>query len=754
MNDRIPVTYDAERGTFTLRTANTAYQMAVTEYGHLLHLYYGETLPDNDVSYLIPRVIRSHESNPPEAGTDRTYSLCAYPQEFSSNDAGDYRIPSIELVNGDGSYAFVGKYVRHRIYDGKYSLDGMPSLFANDGKDGENVRTLEIDLEDSVTHVGVTLLYGVFFDKDVITRSVIVRNGGDSGIRLQRIMSASIDFTAGDLDMIEFFGHHYVERQTDRKRVTHGISEIGSFRGSSGHFHNPFAILCDPDTTEERGGAYGFALMYSGNFVFDAELDGYGQTRAAMGIHPKQFEFLLEPGDTFTAPEVVMAYSGEGLGKLSRIYHDIFRGNVCPSKFVGQDRPVLINSWEPFRFTFDTQKLLETARISKELGADMFVLDDGWFGDRDSERAGLGDWTVNEKKLPGGINTLADSIHELGMKFGLWFEPEMVNEDSDLYRSHPDWCLRVPGRAPSRSRHQLCLDLSRDDVCDHLIRTVNAILDSGKIDYVKWDYNRYVCDVYSTAYPPSRQGEIYHRYILGLYKILDGIISTHPDILFEGCSGGGGRYDGAMLAYFPQIWCSDNTDAPARLTIQYGTSFAYPVCTMGAHVSVCPNKRTKRTVPLKTRALVAMHGTFGYELDPAVMTKEEREECAEYTQFFREHASLIRTGDYYRLASPYDDRLYTAWQFTSKDGDESLVCAVTTDVSTNDKVSYVKPRGLDKNAFYTVRHIAFGNDKNDKEYTEERLLSGAALMNIGIMLPLSAPQYSSFLLFLSRKKKA
>ena len=402
-----------------------------------------------------------------------------------------------------------------------------------------------------------------------------------------------------------------------------------------------------------------------------------------------------------------------------------------------KSRPVLINSWEPFRFTFDTEKLLRTARLSREMGCDLFVLDDGWFGVRNDETSGLGDWVANEAKIGGGIPALAERIHALGMKFGLWFEPEMVNENSDLYRAHPDWCLRVPGRAPSRSRHQLCLDLSRPEVCDYIIDAINAVLDAGGVDYVKWDYNRYVCAVYSVGYPPSPQGELYHRYILGLYRILDGIVKTHPDILFEGCSGGGGRFDGAMLTYFPQIWCSDNTDAPSRLIIQYGTSFAYPVSSMGAHVSACPNRKTARSVSFKTRATVAMHGTFGYELDPDRMTEEERRECQSYSEFYRSHAELIAEGDYYRLSSPYDTSLFTAWQFVSKDGAEALVCAVTQDISILDRNAYVRLRGLEAEALYEIRQ------------TGQRL-SGAALSQIGLLLPHTQPQYSAFVFELKR----
>lgn len=726
------ISFNSERGVFNLHTSHSTYQMKISEHGHLLHLYYGAKICDADVSYLIPKVVRSHESNPPEVGEDRVYSLCAYPQEFSSNDAGDYRIPSIELVNTDGSYAFVGKYKSHRIYKGKYRLSALPTLFAD-----EDTETLEITLEDAVTHVSVTLLYAVYAEKDVITRSVILTNGSKGEIRLQRLMSASLDFMTSDLDMISLFGHHYYERQTERKHLVHGITEIGSFRGASGHFHNPFAIICDTKADEDTGDAYGFCFMYSGNFVFDAEVDGYSQTRVAMGIHPKQFEFKLGVGESFEAPEVVMAFSDSGLSRLSHSYHDIFRNNACESKFVHSERPVLINSWEPLRMTFDESKLLEVAREGKRLGADMFVLDDGWFGARDNSRAGLGDWVANTRKLPDGIPGLSAKIRGMGMKFGLWFEPEMVNEDSDLYRAHPDWCLRVPNRAPSRSRHQLCLDLSRPDVCEYIIDAVNAVLDTGAVDYVKWDYNRYVCDVYSAYYPADRQGEIYHRYMLGLYRIFDGIIKTHPDILFEGCSGGGGRFDGAMLTYFPQIWCSDNTDSPARLVIQYGTSFCYPVSTMGAHVSVCPNKRTKRTVPMKTRAITSMHGTYGYELDPSEMSETEIAECAEYTDVYRKHYQLINEGDYYRLSSPYDESIFTAWQFVSKDGDKALVCAVTQEISIIDKNSYVKLRGLEKEALYRVEQTG-------------QTLSGAALENIGLLLPHTQPQYSSFMFCLER----
>ena len=727
------IIFDRSCNTFSLNTKNTTYQMKVSEHGHLLHLYYGERMTDPDVSYVIPKVIRSHESNPFEAGEDRIYSLCAYPQEFSSADAGDYRISSIEPVNSDGSYAFVGKYKSHKIYDGKYRLRTLPTLFA---AESEDVQTLEIVLRDAVTGASVTLLYGVFYDKDVITRAAVFKNGSTGDIRLEKFMSMSIDFMTCDYDLLHFYGHHYFERQTERTPLPHGVFEIGSNRGSSGHFHNPFAVLCGKDADEQNGDAYGFLLMYSGNFILSTEVDGYSQTRVAMGINPQQFEFNIKPGETFEAPEAVLTYSKDGFSKLSHRYHDIFRNNACDSKFVHSSRPVILNSWEPFRFTFDEEKLVKTAELGKTLGADLFVLDDGWFGQgkfaRDNETAGLGDWTHDPKKLPNGIEGLAEKIHALGIKFGLWFEPEMVNENSNLYSEHPDWVLKVPNRAPSRSRHQLCLDLSNPDVCDYIIEAINKVLDTGAVDYVKWDYNRYVCDVYSSYYSKDRQGEVGHRYILGLYKILDGIVKAHPDILFEGCSGGGGRFDGAMLCYFPQIWCSDNTDAPSRLIVQYGTSFAYPVSTMGAHVSACPNKKVKRTVPWKTRAFTAMHGTYGYELDPAKMTAEELTACKELTDIYVENQQLIYESDYYRLSSPYDNEIFTAWQFVSKDKTRSLVFAVTQDISILDRNCYVKPQGLDPDRLYKVK----GHDL---------YLSGKTLQSEGLLIPHTQPQYSSFM---------
>ena len=703
---------------FVLQTKDATYSMKVSAHGHLLHLYYGKKIHDVDLEMLLPVQNRGMEVNPP-CVDNRTYTFGTYPQEFSTNDAGDYRPSSIELRNPDGSYSFVGTYKTHRIYEGKYSVKGMPSIFANEG---DGVETLEIDLVDEVTGVVVTLYYSVYPNQNVITRATKLTNGSNGTVHLYKLASTVVDFTAGDFDMVSFYGRHCWERNFERVRLSHGTTSVGSTRGLSSHHENPFTMLCTPDTTEDNGCVYGFNLVYSGNFLFEANNDPYSETRAVMGINPKQFDFVLEAGEEFMAPEVIMSFSDAGFAKLSQQYHDIFRHNACRSKWVGQRRPIIINSWEPLTFTFDADTLFAVAEAGKDIGAEMFVLDDGWFGARDNALAGLGDWVVNEKKLVGGLKGISDRVHGIGMKFGLWFEPEMVNEDSDLYRAHPEWCLRVPNRGITRGRYQYLLDLSRPEVCDYVINAVNKILDEGGIDYVKWDYNRSVCDAYNASLPADKQGEVYHRYMLGVYKVHDGIILSHPDILFEGCSSGGGRFDAGMLTYFPQIWTSDNTDAMARLKIQYGTSFAYPVSSMGAHVSVARNRYAGSVISMKTRNIVAMHGTYGYELDPAKMSEDEKQVCRDMAELYKSQYDLINAGTYYRLSSPFGNDLFTAWMFVSADKNRAFATAVLQNTECNGRNTYIKLKGLVPDQLYSVNN-------------GELILTGSTLMNVGIHRP-------------------
>ncbi len=726
------ITVNKQAKTITLHTKHTSYQMKIGNLDYLLHLYYGPSIPDADMSWQIMQYDRGFSGNPYESRGERTFSLDAQPQEFSTQQQGDFRAASIQVVNSDGSYSFHGKAESYQILKGKYKLDTLPTVFA---RDTDIVDSLEVTLVDQASQVKVLLLYGVFEEADIITRAVKVVNGGDKPIHLSKIMSLCLDFLNGaDFDLVSLPGRYGQERQVERQAMTHHIHNIGSVRGSSSHQQNPFVILCGRETTEDYGRCYGFSLMYSGNFLAEAELDQYDQLRLGMGINPKQFFYQLKPGETFEGPEVVMAFSMEGFTGLSHLYHDFYRTNLCRSKFVSQvERPVLINSWEAAFMDFDDVKLVKIAEAAKDMGVDLLVMDDGWFGKRDDDNSGLGDWVVNENKIKCGLHKLVEQINDLGMKFGIWFEPEMVSEDSDLYRAHPDWAMEIPGRHAVRSRNQIALDLSRKDVQDYLIKSVNAILDDANIYYVKWDINRSLTDIWSNGLPAQKQGEVYHRYILGLYRVMDEIILTHPDILFEGCSGGGGRFDPAMLHYYPQYWVSDNNNPIDRLKLHYGTSFVYPTCTMGAHIS-----DSGRFVPLETKAVVAMCGTFGYELDTTHLTKEEQKICREQSRLFRKYYHITFYGDFYRLTNPFAPGNMTAWQHVTKDKRESLVSVVVTNLTCNGPQEYVKVKGLEPFAMYSV---------NGSQETR----SGAGLMNAGIPINREVPEYSAFQFHLVRK---
>ncbi len=719
--------------TITLHTRHTSYQMKIGNLDYLLHLYYGPSIRDTDMSYQIMQYDRGFSGNPYESRNERTFSLDAQPQEFSTQQQGDFRTTCIEVVNSDGSYSFHGKTAGFKITKGKYQLDTLPCVFA---RETDTADTLEITLTDEITGVSVLLLYSVFEEADIITRAVKVINSGSASIHLKKIMSVCLDFLNGaDFDMVSLPGRYGQERQVERQHMTHHIHTIGSVRGSSSHQQNPFAVLCDKNATEDYGRCYGFSLMYSGNFLAEIELDQYDQLRLVMGIHPKQFVYELKPQEIFEGPEVVMAFTEHGFTGLSHLYHDFYRTNLCRSKFIQEvQRPVLINSWEAAFMDFDDVKLVEIAKAAKNMGVDLLVMDDGWFGKRDDDNSGLGDWYVNTDKIKCGLHKLVEQINDLGMKFGIWFEPEMVSEDSDLYRKHPEWAMQIPGRHAVRSRNQMVLDMCRKDVQDYLIENINAILDDANIFYVKWDINRSLTDIWSNELPSERQGEVYHRYILGLYRVMDEIVKAHPDILFEGCSGGGGRYDAAMLHYYPQYWVSDNTHPIDRLKLHYGTSFVYPVCTMGAHVS-----DNGKFIPIKTKAVVAMCGTFGYELDATHLSAEEQEICREQSDLFRKYYPIIIKGDYYRLTNPFEPGNLTAWQHVSKDKSEALLSVVVTNLTCNGPQEYIRAKGLDPDAMYQI---------NDKE----EVYSGSALMNAGLPIDREVDDYSSFQFYLKKQK--
>ncbi len=724
---------DNENKVFTLQTDHSMYQMKADRYGVLLHTWFGKKGTPFDHSYLITYADRGFSGNPYDAENERTYSLDALPQEYSSFGSGDYRASSLKVRYPDGASSCELRYVKHELCQGKYSIPGLPAIYHTSENKAE---TLIVTLEDTRKHFYVHLYYGVMEDLDIITRSVRIENHSGQPIWLDNILSLCIDFLHGTYDMHTFYGRHTMERNHQRTAVHHGIQSIGSTRGMSSHHYNPFLILSDANTTETSGDCYGFSFLYSGDFIASAEFDTYNQTRILMGIHPDNFHYCLEPGAVFCSPEAAMAYSENGLEQLSHIFHKAYRNNLCRGKYKNTRRPVLLNSWEGVYFDFTGEKLLNMAKDAADMGIELFVMDDGWFGKRDNDVSGLGDWIVNEKKLGCTLGELSDRIHELGLQFGIWFEPECVSEDSELYRTHPDWALKIPGKSPTRSRYQLVLDFSREEVRTYIFNQMCQVLDSARVEYLKWDFNRSISDVYSADLPPERQGEVLHRFVLGLYDMLEKLSERYPDLLIEGCCGGGGRFDAGMLYYTPQIWTSDNTDAIERLTIQYGTSFGYPVSSMGAHVSQCPNEQTGRCTPINTRAIVAMSGSFGYELDVNHMSAEEKETVRRQISLFKAYYDLIQYGEYYRLTDPQKTKDYHCWQFTSPDKGEALLCAVALQIRPNGPGCWTKLRGLIPDAIYLV---------NGTEYP------GDALMHAGIPLPKAKEEYESFQIHITKK---
>ncbi len=709
---------------FTLDTKHTSYRMKVDEYGFLLHLYYGGRVYGN-MDYLLTCYDRGFSGNPWDVGNDRTYS-----QEYPVMGVGDFRNSALIVRNADGSDCCDLRYIGHEIKKGKYGLPGLPAVYDDSGE----AQTLEITLGDKVSGMRVTLLYGVLEEADIITRSVILENRGNKGVTVEKAASACLDFVTGSFDMLSFYGRHTMERNLQREALRHGTYAIGSRRGTSSHQYNPAVILADRSATEDAGNCYGMLFVYSGNFLCEAERDQYDQTRLLMGLQSDVFHYTLEQGEKLTVPETILCYSDRGLGLLSARFHACIGEHLCRGKFRDAPRPVLLNSWEAAYFTFDGQTILKLAKSTAALGIDMIVMDDGWFGKREDDNSGLGDWQVNEKKLGCTLRELIDKVNSEGVKFGIWIEPEMVSEDSELYRKHPDWALRIPGREPVRGRNQLVLDFTRKDVRDYIFEQICGILDQGKIEYVKWDMNRSIVDVFSGE---TAQGKVTYQYVLGVYEFLERLLQRYPDILLEGCSGGGGRFDAGMLYYTPQIWCSDNTDALDRLRIQYGTSFFYPASTVCSHVSAVPNHQTGRSVSLHTRGVVAMAGAFGYELDPEKLTEEEKASVREQIRKYKGWEALIRRGSYYRLSDPFA-AAYTAWMFVSKDRSRALLSVVMLEMHGNMTVSYVKLKGLDDTSVY-------------RDTESGRRYYGADLMKAGLPMPVEQKEYPAYQIELIRE---
>lgn len=711
------IIYDEKKQIFHLQTPKTSYIMHIWREKYLTHVYWGKKINTPDMeNALISRVTGFSPVTDKE-----DYTLDFLCQEYPTGCGSDYRMPAISVLYEDGSRNAKLTYDSHRIFMGKPKLQGLPATYVENEEEADSV---EITLKDSLKGLKVVLLYTAFNEIDVITRSVKVVNEGNETIILEKVVSASVDFETSDFDFLDFHGGWGKERFLERTPLHHGVQSIDSKRGSSSHQLNPFFVLASKETNEEYGNAYGFNFVYSGNFTAGVEVDQVDKSRAWMGLNDYDFSWKLEPMEEFQAPEVVMVYSGNGFGEMSRSFHQLYRKRLVRGKYRDEARPILVNNWEGTYFDFTEEKILGIAREAKELGIELMVLDDGWFGKRNDDKSSLGDWVVNREKLPGGITGLADKINAMGLKFGLWFEPEMVSVDSDLYRAHPDWCIHVPGRVRTETRNQLTLDMSRKEVCDYIVEAVGKVLDEANISYVKWDMNRNMSELGSAGLPADRQKEMPHRYMLGLYDTMERVISSHTDVLFEGCSGGGGRFDPGMLYYMPQIWTSDDTDAVERLYIQYGTSYAYPISAMGAHVSAAPNHQTGRQTSLKMRGDVAMSGNFGYELDLMKFTEEEKEEVKKQVELYKELRTFVQSGDMYRLKSPfrdvYNDGNDTAWMFVSEDGADIFA-------------AYFRISGIVNGGIYRMKFVALDPASRYEVVGEGKQYYGDELMNIGLV---------------------
>lgn len=711
----INIFYNEKDKAFKLRANNTDYMMKVCEEGYLAHVYYGNKVPDEDLTYLL----RLDESpfTPATNDRDRASFMDTLPFEYPCFGLGDYRESAFKIMDANGMSTCDLRYVSHKMYEGKPKLEGLPATFATEES---GCSTLEITMYDKYADIEVVLIYTAFDKLDVITRSAVITNKSEKPFKITRALSACVDFDTDKMDMITLNGSWARERAVERCRLHHGKQLVDSSRGESSHQNNPFVALCDNNADEDKGEVFGFNFVYSGNFYAQAEVTQHKKTRFLMGINPLDFEWLLEKGESFACPEVVMVHSDEGIGKMSRTFHDLYRNNLIRGEYKDKRRPILINNWEATYFNFDTDKLIDIAKEASKLGIEMLVMDDGWFGHRDSDNSSLGDWFVYEKKLKGGLKYLVDEVNKLGMKFGIWFEPEMISPDSELYKAHPDWAIQIKGRPLTLCREQYVLDYSRKEVRDHVYGMMKKILDSANIEYIKWDMNRQLTEVGSATLPAERQRELWHRYVLGVYDLMDRLTTDYPHILLENCSGGGARFDPGMLYYSPQIWCSDDTDAIERLKIQHGTSMCYPCLAMGAHVSDCPNHTVGRNTPFKTRGHVAMVGTFGYELDVTRIPQEDRDAIPAQIKEFNKFNKLVRTGDHYRIGNMFEDNTWDAWEFVAKDKSEALFEFVQVLGRPNERSRRIKLKGLEADAYY------YEENEPDKK------ISGAALMNAGI----------------------
>ena len=722
------ITWQEEQKIFKLDTPGTTYLIGIVdEEGLLGHVYYGKRIEDIMGA---EELLRTQEApfTPATNDRERVTFMDSFPWEYSSHGVGDFRESSVRVKDRNGCSAVMLTYLSHEIYKGKRPLEGLPATFGT----ADQVETLEITCLDKSLGLRAVLSYSVFQDTDAIARSVRFENTGNGALWLEKTMSSCLDMDNRDFEAITLHGGWARERHMERKPIGHGKFSVSTLRGESSHQEHPFLALVTPGTDQDQGEVYGFHLVYSGNFLMQAEVNQFDGVRVVAGINPEDFSWKLEAGEVFQTPEVILTYSAVGIGAMTRSLHSLYRDHLIRSPYLHKKRPILINNWEATYFDFDEKKLLDIAKESASLGIEMLVMDDGWFGNRCDDSRALGDWQVNEEKLKGGLRKLVEQVNALGMKFGIWLEPEMISEESELYREHPDWALAVPGRKPTLSRDQYVLDISRKEVRDYIMEQVFSVLHSANIEYVKWDMNRPLSDLGSAALPGDRMGELYHRYVLGVYEMQERLIEEFPDLLLENCSGGGGRFDPGMLYYSPQIWCSDDTDAVERLSIQESTAMIYPLSTMGAHVSVCPNHTVGRNTPFETRGYVALAGTFGYELDITKLSAEDKAIVTRQTAMYHRFHDLVREGQYYRLASYQENHSFDCFQVNDPSGRESLVFYIQVLSVPNRHSRMVRLKGLAGNARYRIFLVDMESDVLTKD--TGRVISGDVLMNGGICL--------------------
>lgn len=742
------IQYIEKQQLFHLTTPDTSYVMAVADGEYLGHLYYGPKLKDTEG---MEKAFRLDEFpfSPKVNERDKVRFMQLFPFEYSFYGTGDFREPCLGVENDHGQRGVELTFRSFEILPGKVVPEGLPHTRGCE----ECCDTLDLLMADDVLGLDVHLLYTVYKDLNVIVKSVKVVNRGDAPCTLTRVLSGQLNVNCDSCEVLTLHGSWGRERTITRQKLVTGAVSAESLRGVSSAEDSPFLAVLSQDATQTRGDVWGMSLIYSGNFLAKAQIDQIGQLRCVAGIHPEYFSWPLSPGEAFQSPEAALVYSGEGLGKMTRTYHDLYRNHLIERRWLTQDRPVLVNNWEATMMNFNTDVLIGFARSAKEAGIDMLVMDDGWFGHRDDDTSSLGDWFVDERKLNGGLKRLVDEVNAMGLKFGLWVEPEMICEDSEMFRAHPDWRFQLPGRKPGALRQQYVLDLTRPEVFDGVYSQIKAVLSSANIAYVKWDMNRYLTDVGSLEREPGCQGQLLHRYVLAVYRMQEQLLKDFPDLLLENCSSGGARFDAGMLFYSPQIWTSDDTDAIERLSIQEGTALVFPVSTMGAHVSVSPNQQTGREVPFNTRAKVAMAGTFGYEMDIRNMDPEEKAKIPEQVKQFRKIHPVNREGDYYRIASFSENHLYDCWMVVEKDRSRAFMTFVQVLAQPNRPGVRVHMQGLDPEAMYEVScdydgAMAARNGEMGIGPQTSRSLSiynGDTLMKAGMIVPRVRGDYQALL---------